>query len=198
MALKSLYRVCVIKNSTLFSIASVLEVKIIHIIIVYSLGSLTICAQAHHQYSKSSVIRPSKLRAHPSTGQVGKHYSRFRDFKCALIREDCTLLTHHLEVYEDRQYGFLDIIQELKKASHNRQFLLSTIFQVYSWRHMERQSENCVSTSECSSVMKKRCIVREAVFAKVDQACYEWFMQQCSRSVPITGPILREIITNCI
>ena len=40
--------------------------------------------------------------------------------------------------------------------------------------------------------MKKKCIVREAVFAKVDQACYEWFMQQRSRSVPITGPILRE------
>ncbi len=40
--------------------------------------------------------------------------------------------------------------------------------------------------------MKKRYIVREAVFAKVDQACYEWFMQQRSRSVPITGPILRE------
>ncbi len=52
--------------------------------------------------------------------------------------------------------------------------------------------EHCVSASECSSVMKKKCIVREAVFAKVDQACYEWFMQQRSRSVPITGPILRE------
>ncbi len=37
-----------LKKSTLFSVASVLEFKIIHIKVVKSLGSLAICAQAHH------------------------------------------------------------------------------------------------------------------------------------------------------
>ncbi len=82
------------------------------------------------------------LSGHPSYGHVrlpGRLASIIRviyDFKCALIREGFTLLTHHPEVFEDRYYyGFLyaaaketehtyinkklDIIEELKQGNQD-------------------------------------------------------------------------------
>ena len=39
---------------------------------------------------------------------------------------------------------------------------------------------------------KKRCIVRDANFEKLDQACHVWFLQQRSNGAPLSGPLLRE------
>ncbi len=121
--------------------------------------------------------------------------------------EGFRLLTPHLEVFEDRYYGFLCAAayiskkvghyQRVKKKKKVTTAIVSTLNSIPKstigdiWKDRVK-IEDCVSASECSSVMKKKCIVREAVFAKVDQGCYEWFMQQCSRSFPITGPILRD------
>ena len=44
------------------------------------------------------------------------------------------------------------------------------------------------STSDCPTFAKKRCIVREAKFEKLEKACYTWFMQQRSKGAPVSGP----------
>ena len=59
------------------------------------------------------------------------------------------------------------------------------------WKEREK-IENYIGTGECPSALKKRCIVKEALFSKVDQACYEWFMQQRCKAAPVYGPILQE------
>ena len=49
-----------------------------------------------------------------------------------------------------------------------------------------------MTASNCPSLAKKRCIVRDANFEKLDQACHVWFLQQHSNSAPLSGPLLRE------
>ena len=39
---------------------------------------------------------------------------------------------------------------------------------------------------------KKRCIVKEAYFEKLDKALYTWFIQQRSKGAPVSGPLLQE------
>ena len=36
---------------------------------------------------------------------------------------------------------------------------------------------------------KKRCIVRDANFEKIDQACHVWFLQQRSNGAPLSKTI---------
>ena len=47
-------------------------------------------------------------------------------------------------------------------------------------------------TASNSLLVKKRCIVRDANFEKLDQACHVWFLQQRSNDAPLSGPLLRE------
>ena len=48
-------------------------------------------------------------------------------------------------------------------------------------------------TASNSLLAKKRCIVRDANFEKLDQAiCHVWFLQQRSNGAPLSGPLLRE------
>ena len=47
-------------------------------------------------------------------------------------------------------------------------------------------------TASNSLLVKKRCIVRDANFEKLDQACHDWFLQQRSNGAPLSGPVLRE------
>ena len=49
-----------------------------------------------------------------------------------------------------------------------------------------------MSTSDCPTFAKKRCIVREAKFEELEKACYTWFMQQRSKGAPVSGPLLKE------
>ena len=35
-------------------------------------------------------------------------------------------------------------------------------------------------------------IVRRAKFEELEKACYLWFSQQCSKCVPVSGPLLKE------
>ena len=39
---------------------------------------------------------------------------------------------------------------------------------------------------------KRRCIVRDAHFQKLDEACYLWFQHQCATGVPVSGPLVQE------
>ena len=34
--------------------------------------------------------------------------------------------------------------------------------------------------------------MRDAHFEKLDKACYLWFLQQCSKGAPVSGPVLKE------
>ena len=49
-----------------------------------------------------------------------------------------------------------------------------------------------MSTSDCPTFAKKRCIVREAKFEELEKACYTWSMQQRSKGAPVSGPLLKE------
>ena len=49
-----------------------------------------------------------------------------------------------------------------------------------------------MTASNCPSLAKKRCIVRDANFEKLDQACHVWFLQQRSNGDPLSGPLLRK------
>ena len=49
-----------------------------------------------------------------------------------------------------------------------------------------------MSSSDCPSFTKKRCIVREGQFEQLDKTCYTWFMQQRSKVAPISGSLLQE------
>ena len=49
-----------------------------------------------------------------------------------------------------------------------------------------------MSASDYAQFAKKRCIIREAHFEKLDQACYVWFLQQRSKSATVSWPLLQE------
>ena len=89
----------------------------------------------------------------------------------------------------------LEVIQELKNGKSQR--LVRTLYSIPKstvadiWKDREK-IERYVISSDCSSLAKRRCILREANFAKVDEACYVWFLQQRSKGAPVTGPILQE------
>ena len=82
----------------------------------------------------------------------------------------------------------LEIIAELRKGKSQRlasmQFGVpkSTIRDV--WKDRDK-IEAHVSASGNPSFAKKRCIVREPQFDKLDQACYLWFQQQHSKGAPV-------------
>ena len=51
-----------------------------------------------------------------------------------------------------------------------------------------------MSTSDCPTFAKKRCIVREAKFEELEKACYTWFMQQRSKGAPVSGSLLEKAL----
>ncbi len=79
----------------------------------------------------------------------------------------------------------LDIIKELKGGKSQR--CVSELHQVPKsavadiWKEREK-IKNYIGCGEYPSVLKKRCIMKEALFSKVDCACYEWFMQYAVKS----------------
>ena len=89
----------------------------------------------------------------------------------------------------------LEIIAELRKGKSQRlasvQFGIpkSTVGDI--WKEREK-IETHVSASENPSFAKKRCIVREPHFDKLDQACYLWFQHQRSKGAPVSGPLIQE------
>ena len=56
---------------------------------------------------------------------------------------------------------------------------------------IEKKTEKHMTASN-SLLAKKRCIIRDANFEKLDQACHVWFLQQRSNGAPLSGPLLRE------
>lgn len=89
----------------------------------------------------------------------------------------------------------LEIIGEIQKGQSQRR--VSELYDIPKstvadiWKDREK-IENFVSASDCPSFAKKRHIVRKAVFEKLDQACYLWFIQQRSKGAPLSGPILKK------
>ena len=59
------------------------------------------------------------------------------------------------------------------------------------WKEREK-IETHMSASENPSFAKKRCIVREPHFDKLNQACYLWSQQQRSKGIPVSGPLIQE------
>ena len=59
-------------------------------------------------------------------------------------------------------------------------------------RKVREKIERHVSASDNPSFAKKRCIVKEANFEKLDKAVYNWFIQQRSKGAPVSGPLLQE------
>ena len=58
------------------------------------------------------------------------------------------------------------------------------------WKAQEK-IERHVSASDNPLFAKKRCIVKEANFEKLDKAVYTWFIQQRSKGAPVSGPLLQ-------
>ena len=89
----------------------------------------------------------------------------------------------------------LKIISDIKGGKSQRcvaeiyQTPKSTVGDI--WKDREK-IERHVSVSDCPSFAKKRCIVREAKFEELDKVCYTWFMQQCSKGAPVSGPLIKE------
>ena len=78
----------------------------------------------------------------------------------------------------------LGIIGELKKGKSVR--CVSGLYDVPKstvgiFGRLEKKSEKHVTASDCPSLAKKRCIVRDANFEKLDQVCQVWFLQQRSK-----------------
>ena len=75
----------------------------------------------------------------------------------------------------------LEIISQLKKVKSQR--FVSSLFDIPKsavadvWKAREK-IERHVSASDNPSFAKKRCIVKEANFEKLDKAVYTWFIQQ--------------------
>ena len=60
-------------------------------------------------------------------------------------------------------------------------------------RWKQREKIKChVSSSDCPALAKKRCIIREGQFEKLDKARFTWYMQQHSKGAPVSGPLLQE------
>jgi len=89
----------------------------------------------------------------------------------------------------------LEVIKELREGKSQRcvadlcSLPKSTVGDI--WKDREK-IQNHVSSSDCPSFAKRRHIVREAHFEKLDKACYLWFLQQRSKGAPVSGPVLKE------
>lgn len=89
----------------------------------------------------------------------------------------------------------LEVIKELKKGKSQR--LVSELFGIPKsttadiWRLREKIEQH-VSASDCPRFAKQRCIVRDANYDKLDQACYQWFLQQRSKGAAVSGPLMQE------
>ena len=89
----------------------------------------------------------------------------------------------------------LKVIALLKDGKSQRS--VSAIFKIPKstvadiWKQRVK-IESHVLSSDCPAFAKKRCIVREGQFEKLDKACYTWFMQQRSKGAPVPGPLLQE------
>lgn len=87
------------------------------------------------------------------------------------------------------------MIDDLREGKSQR--LVSNIYGVPKstvgdiWKDREK-IQNYVLSSDCPSVSKKRHIIREAKFEDLEKALVTWFMQQCSKGAPVSGPLLKE------
>lgn len=84
-----------------------------------------------------------------------------------------------------------EIIAELWKGKSQRLASVPKSTVGFIWKDRDK-IEAHVSASGNPSFAKKRCIVREPQFDKLDQACYIWFQQQHSKGAPMSGPVLQE------
>ena len=89
----------------------------------------------------------------------------------------------------------LDIITQIRQGRSQRAVAdgfgvaKSTVGDI--WKNREK-IEIHVSASTNPAFAKKRCIVRDAHFHKLDEACYIWFQQQRAKGAPVSGPLLQE------
>ena len=89
----------------------------------------------------------------------------------------------------------LELISELEKGqsfrlvSQHYNIPKSTLADI--WKKRDKISHH-VSGSEIPDVAKKRRVVKEPQFEKIDEACYMWFAQQRAKGALVSGPLLQE------
>ena len=90
----------------------------------------------------------------------------------------------------------LDIIEKIKRGKLQRaaecfKVAKSTVSDIWKSMHTERIYKH-VTVSANPRFAKRSCIVRDAYFQKLDEACYIWFQQQCPKGAPVFGPLVQE------
>ncbi|XP_062513432.1 jerky protein homolog-like [Corticium candelabrum] len=89
----------------------------------------------------------------------------------------------------------LKLISELEKGqsfrlvSQHYNIPKSTLADI--WKSRDKISRH-VSGSEIPDGAKKRRVVKEPQFEKIDEACYMWFAQQRAKGASVSGPLLQE------
>ena len=89
----------------------------------------------------------------------------------------------------------LDIIRALKKGSFQRvvgrKFGVAKSTVADIWKSRQKISDSIVA-SESSLYAKKRCIVRKVKYNLVDDTCWKWLNQQCSKGALVSGLLIQE------
>ena len=90
----------------------------------------------------------------------------------------------------------LEIMKALEKGDSQRLvgqkfgIAKSTIADI--WRDHEKITDSVASSESPAFANKKRCVIRHPKFDLVDEACWKWFCQQCSKGAPVSGMLLQE------
>ena len=60
------------------------------------------------------------------------------------------------------------------------------------WKDRQKIADSIASSESPAFTNRKRCIICHPKFHLVDEACWEWFCQQCSKDAPVSGVLLQE------
>ena len=89
----------------------------------------------------------------------------------------------------------LNIVRALEKGTSQRvvgkKFSVAKLTVADIWKDRQKISD-CIASSESPSYAKKRCIIRDAKYDLMDDACWKWFSQQRSKGAPVSGPLMQE------
>ena len=134
------------------------------------------------QYTGTSLYRAGSIHAH---AQI--------IFTAARIRAETMASKRKRSVMSLEKK--LDIIAEVRQGKSQRAVAdrfgvaKSTVGDI--WKNKEK-IETHVTASANPALAKRRCIVRDAHFQKLDEACYLWFQQQRAKGAPVSGPLVQE------
>ena len=86
----------------------------------------------------------------------------------------------------------LEIVKALKKGDSQRlvgkKFGIAKSTVADIWRDREKKTDFVASSESPAFTNNKRCVIRHPKFDLVDEACWKWFCQQCSRVLLFCWP----------